>query len=136
MNKRGFTLIELLATLVILSALVLIASVSVTSIVKKSKKDLYDSQLVLIESAAKIWGASNLDKLPENNSCSYLILNDLKNQGLLNKSIVNSITKNEIPNDMKIKISSTINKYGLNDINYEADVDVTGCNYINLDETN
>ena len=53
MNKKGFTLVELLAVIIILSLLALLASTSVSKIVKDSKSDLYDTQINLIKSAYK-----------------------------------------------------------------------------------
>ena len=91
MNKKGFTLVELLAAIIILSLLALLASTSVTNVVRSSRSDLYDSQLALIKSAAELWGADNLNKLPDAGKCKYLTLRNLKKNNHL-KSI-----KKEIP---------------------------------------
>ena len=62
---------ELLAVIVILALLALIANSSVTNVVKNSKSDLYAAQIELIKSAAETWGSENIDKIPEDGSCSY-----------------------------------------------------------------
>ena len=53
-EKNGFTLIELLAVIAILGLLVTIAGFSVTSILKKSKKDVNDIQASKMIDAAKL----------------------------------------------------------------------------------
>ena len=87
MNKKGFTLVELLATIIILGLLALLASTSVTKVLKESKGDLYTTQIKLVESAVKVWGAENIDKLPDDNECKYLTIKNLQDYGLIDKDI-------------------------------------------------
>lgn len=131
MNNKGFTLVELLAVIIILSLLITIISVAVTKLVKDTKSDLSDSQLKLIESAAKAWGAENIKLLPKEGSCGYLKLKNLKNYGLLDSSITDPKTGNEIPNSLIIKISTESNSFGNPIINYEINPERTDeCEYI------
>ena len=109
--KKGFTLVELLTVIVIVSLLTLISIISIGKIVNKSKEDLYKEQLILIEKAAKSWAAENIDKLPEQDSCIYLTLKDLKNYGLLSDSVINPVSNEELDDDMKIKISNVKTEY-------------------------
>ena len=74
MNKKGFTLVELLATIIVLGLLTLLASTSVTKVLKESKGDLYTTQIKLVKSAAEAWGAENIDKLPNSGDCKYLTI--------------------------------------------------------------
>lgn len=127
MNEKGLTLTELLAVIIILSVLVLIASTSVTSVIKSSKNDLYSTQIQLIKSAAEAWGSDNINRLPSKGTCVYLRLRELKRYGLLDESITNPKTDNEFSDELKIKISSELTNYGLENITYEVDGDVSGC---------
>ena len=83
MNKKGFTLVELLAVIVILALIGLLTSTSITKLVKDSKNDLNENQILAIKSAAQIWGADNINKLPDSGECIYLTLKILKDNGLL-----------------------------------------------------
>ena len=69
-DKNGFTLIELLAVIAILGLLVTIAGFSVTSILKKSKKDVNDVQASRMVDAAKLMVMENPD-LFDTTSCMY-----------------------------------------------------------------
>lgn len=135
MNKKGFTLVELLAVIVILAALALVASTSVTKIMKDSKEDLYNTQILALKSTVESWGANNLDKLPEVDTCAYLTLKDLKDDGIINSSIKNPKTGEEFSDDLKFKISTTTSSRGKKVTTYEVDVkDVSGCKYVYEDE--
>ena len=133
MNNKGFTLVELLAAIIILSLLALLASTSVTNVVKNSKSDLYNSQMTLIKSAAELWGADNLSMLPNAGECKYLTLGDLKKYGTLDSNIINPKTNEEFSDDMLIKISSKDTGYGSLNIGYEVDADdIKGCSKISI----
>lgn len=121
MNKKGFTLVELLAVIIILSLLALIASTSVTKVVRDSKTDLYNTQIELIKAAAEAWGADNLYKLPEANTCKFMTLYDLKSYGLIDPDITNPKTGELFSDDMIIKITGELNKYGNTNVVYEID---------------
>lgn len=128
MNNKGFTLVELLAVIVILSLLALLASTSVTKMLKQSKEDIHDTQFIAIKSAAEIWGADNLDKLPLAGECKYLTLNDLKEYGIMDSSVKDSNTNKEVSDDLKIKITSKVGKKGNLVTSYEVDPeDITDC---------
>ena len=127
MNKNGFTLVELLAVIVILTLLALVAGTAITKVVSDSKEELSSTQIKLIKSAAEIWGADNINLLPAKNTCKYLTLGDLKNYGILESSIKDPKTDQEISNDLKIKITNTENANGIDYITYDVNVSVTGC---------
>ena len=128
MNKKAFTLIELLAVIVILSVLALLTSTSMTKILKDSRESISTTQMKLIESAAKTWGAANINKLPEAGNCAYITLKDLKNAGLLSSSIIDSTTNEELPNSLKVKISATANSNGNTITTYEINPEsINGC---------
>ena len=128
MNKKGFTLVELLAVIIILSLLGLLISTSVTKVVKDSKEDLYDTQIKLIKSAAEAWGADNLYDLPEAGNCKYLLLQDLKEYGLIDNNITNPKTNKLFSDNLIIRIDGKQNVMGLNNVTYEVDsTDIKDC---------
>ena len=130
MNRRGFTLIELLAVIIILSLLALLTSTAITNIVRDSKQELSDTQISLIETAARLWGADNLDKLPDAGECGYLTVEDLKEFGLIDSNLIDPKTNENISDNLYIKITSTLSSYGVPVISYEVDPEsVEGCKH-------
>ena len=131
MNKKGFTLVELLAVIIILSLLALITSTSITKIVKESRTDLYNNQLLAIQKAAESWGADNLDLLPDADECKYITLGALKNYGIIDNDINDPRTNQEFSDDLKIKITSSSSIYGSLVTLYEVNPnDITGCSNV------
>ena len=131
MNTKGFTLVELIAVIVILSLLALITSTAVTKLVSDAKNDLSETQIALIKSAAETWMADNLTYLPDTGQCSYLTLEDLKSYGLLDSNVLDPKNNQEISDDLKIKISTTLSKYGNPVRNVEVNPkNIDGCNKI------
>ena len=131
MNRKGFTLIELLAVITILSLVALVTSISVANMVKESKNELSSTQMKSIKAAAESWGADNISDLPTGNSCSYITLNDLKDEGLLDSNITDPKNKSIISNDLKIKITSKLNGKGKSIISYEVNpTNTNNCTYI------
>lgn len=125
MNNKGFTLIELVACVVVLSCIALVTTTSITSSMKKSKQDLYDTQLGLIRDAAVNYVSENMKLVPKLDSTKtsdtyYISLSDLTESGLIDKKINNPIT-NEIfkEEDLCIKLL----------LNYNATYDKTLFNY-------
>lgn len=130
--KNGFTLIELLAVIIILALLGLLASTSVTKIVKDSREDLYQKQLLSIKEAAEAWGADNLFKLPSAGECIYLTLLDLKEYGLIDSDVKDPRNGELIPDDLKVKITTTLSSVNKEITKYEVNpTDITGCTHIN-----
>ena len=62
-KKKGFTLVELLATIVILAILALIAVPNVSSLVRKSKANMFCKKVESIEAAAKYYAQDYLSDL-------------------------------------------------------------------------
>ena len=61
-KENGFTLVELLAVLAILAIIVAIAIPTVGSIVEKAEKSASDSEIELVEDAARLYFVANSDK--------------------------------------------------------------------------
>ena len=128
MNRKKFTIGELLIAIIILVLLAVVANSSVTNVVKNSKSDLYNAQIELIKNAAETWGLDNIDKLPEEGSCAYLKLKDLKTYGLLKEEIINPKTNQPFSDNIKIKITSKINNKSVLKPVYEVDAkSVSNC---------
>ena len=110
--KKGFTLIELLAVIVILAVLGLLLTPLVTRQINISKEKLYTSQMENIKEGAKNWSADNIDKLPEiENKCISVKLSTLKNQGYVDKKVVNPDTKEEFDENFGVKITFSNGNY-------------------------
>lgn len=116
--KRGFTLIELLTVLIILGLIGMIAYPIVLGVLNDSKQSAYESQVKLVEKAAKEWGVDHVTSLPECGSEIYsLQLNDLISGGYINGTVING---NEVIENPKkkgsslnghVNITCTSNKY-------------------------
>ncbi|MBE6139250.1 MAG: prepilin-type N-terminal cleavage/methylation domain-containing protein [Firmicutes bacterium] len=132
MNTKGFTLVELLAVVIILALLALLTSTAVTKMFSDAKNDLSATQINLIKSATDLWIPDNLELLSYGGECSYLTVEDLKKYGILDNKILDPKNNKEISDDIKIKISTSINKNGKLVRNVEVNVnkqDISSCNH-------
>lgn len=110
MNK-GFTLVELLAVIIILSAIVLITTISTRTIITNSKENLSDIQIKEIEKAAKMYylERGNMD-FEEEEYSTCVNLSDLMQYGYLDATqILNPKDGEEITGSVNIVYKS--NKY-------------------------
>ena len=133
MNKKGFTLIELISIIVILSLIALIVFPAVTSIIKSSRNSAYESQITILEKAAKQYYLDRPNELPDENSSdesiidiydlvanNYIIEEDLTDIGDLeeepeafkekhpgvNKVIINPKNKKPLEGHIEVKYQS------------------------------
>ncbi len=117
-HKTGFTLVELLSVIVLLGIISVIIIPNFTGILKSSKEDLYNNQIEVIKTSAKLWTLNEDNKivLSENTSWPYLItLGDLQDSGLLDE------LKN--PKDDTYFSDSTLIYISVTDGNYTFTVD-------------
>ncbi len=106
MNKKGFTLIEVIAVIVIIGIIALITVPAVESLINNSKTSLYESQVKMLESAAKKWGLDNVDKLPVEEGKTYCVgAEDLK--GYLEGTVTDPKTNEEMNGSVEITLMST-----------------------------
>lgn len=88
--RKGFTLTELLTVIVILGLIILVAYPSVLKVLNDSKERAYESQIKLVEKAAKEWGVENVTSLPDKCDGTLNIeLSDLINDGYINGTVIN-----------------------------------------------
>lgn len=121
MKKNAFTLIELLAAITILALLVLIAVPAVSKQLDEGKNKLYNSQIENIKASAKAWGADNLFKLPEDDSCITITLGYLKDLGYLDVNIQNPKTGEQFSDtDTFVNIKKSGNNY-IYEVKFETD---------------
>lgn len=128
--KKGFTLIELLSVIVIIGLIGLITIPNISKTLEAYKQGLLDTQIKNIEEAARNWGADNLFLLPtgtditvektysevkdgynEEYGTLIITLKLLKENGYIDSDIINPVTKQQIPDDLEIKIINESNKY-------------------------
>lgn len=81
--KKGFTLVELLGVIIILALIAMIATPAVTSLLNNSKKNLCETQVSYIITAAKNWGADHLLQLPDEGETLTISLSELIKQGYI-----------------------------------------------------
>lgn len=125
--KKGFTLAELLGVIIILALVSMIAIPAITTSLNHHKKNLCDTQVSYIITAARSWGADHLLQLPDEGETLIISLSELIKQGYI-KGDQNAATEED-----KYKITNpntgkyfnpdpivTIKKVGKN-YNYEID---------------
>lgn len=116
--KRGFTLIELIAVIVILAIIALITMASVMGLFNKTKTSLYDTQVEIVESAAKKWAIANNGYLPTDGSEYALQLSRLVSDGYLDDGdIIDPRTEKEMNGYVNIVYDEGINQYKIEFIN-------------------
>lgn len=104
MKNRGFTLIELLGVMIILCVILFLVLPSVTNIIDLGKENIYDIQIKKILDSTYDYTISNTNLLPESGEKKYITLNLLKKEGFVETVILDTITGEEIPNDLVISI--------------------------------
>jgi prepilin-type N-terminal cleavage/methylation domain len=116
MEQKGFTMIELLVVIVILGVLSLIIYPVINRQMNKSKNDLYESQIKMITTAARNWGADNLGSLPSNDGEQINVtLGALQTLGYIEEKLINPKTKKEFDENIiiTIKLENNSLKYSV-----------------------
>ena len=126
--KKGFTLTELLAVIIVLSLLTLVTATIVASIVKSGKNKINKTQEQLIVKAAELWYQDNREYLPEKNSCTYVTLQTLKADGVLDDEVYNIETLDLLDNSNKVKVTAKTGSSGKVVYKYEYNPrNIAGC---------
>ena len=109
LTALGFTLIELLAVIIILAVIALITFPVIDDVIKNSREEAYNRTVDSIIEAAKNYSVTN--NLGYSQDKQPLYLEDIKAIGLLEKSIINPITDEEMTGCVWYYWNSTYNQY-------------------------
>lgn len=141
MNRKGFTLVELLATLVVLGIVVGISVVSISSIVRNTKKKSEDVFVETIKDSMEVYLSSgNVKKLNFDNVCGNTLS---KVHGDVNvykvtttfQSVLN-LTSKPITQDDLINPSNKEKCKNANNINIDIYYDDDYVYYYKIDKSN
>lgn len=106
-NKKGFTLTELLAIITILGLISVIVVSSVVSMIKKSNKQLCQTQIESIIISAKEWGSEHLNLLPdEGDEPVEISIGTLKSSGKIGSDLKNPMNNETISDDLNVTITN------------------------------
>lgn len=120
--KKGFTLVELLGVIVVLGLVVTIVTPVIGNTINTSRDKALESQINIIETAAKEWGVENVGELPDVGNVKTIELSELIDSGKLqNSKIINPKTKEEMTGCVAIKYNSEYKQY-------EYEYTEEGCN--------
>ena len=112
MKKRGFTMVELLAAIVILGILSILAIVSVSRLIDKSKDEEQKQKQNILKMAAQAYMQDNPEKLPKLIGDSRdLTAQFLKNKKYLKEDIKNKENKSCMANSFVRVIKKSTTKY-------------------------
>ena len=131
--KKGFTLIELLAVIIILSVTSLIIFPNIAKVINDSKEDLYNAQVLDIQSAAEKWSSNNIDKLDETHANDiYISLEALRFSGYLEPDEIKNPKDRSVMNGcIRVRFNQENKKYNFI---YEEKACSTYASESNVDE--
>ena len=130
MNKKGFTLIELLAVIVLIAHLSLFTVTTVSKQYKDGKSEVLNQQLTTIKMAAQMWGSENKDIISKIDSCAFITVGYLKEEGYLDNDLKNPATNEKISDNLYINIIRNENNY-----TYEVEnKNTTKCDILEIGE--
>ena len=104
MNKKGFSLVELLAVLIVLGIIMTIVTTTILKEVNSSKEKLNQSQIEIIKNAA-IEYANKKGYFKQQNKTYDVTIEELKEENLLENTIINSLDKKKKYN-VKLKVKN------------------------------
>lgn len=112
MKNRGFTLVELLGVVAILAMLGLIIVPVINNVLRENKENLYNVQIMNIESAVNNYVSDHVFDIDISvGSSKGISLGTLKSLGYVSSDIVDPITRQKFPDSMVIIISNTSNGF-------------------------
>lgn len=121
--KKGFTLVELIATLIVLSIVALIVVPNIYDSIVEYREQLYETQLIAIETSTKNWVADHIDdeNFPKNNDETIFVnLKTLEENGYIDENLKNP-KNSTVFNDIVFTVVTckVIDKDDYNDKNYK-----------------
>ncbi len=96
--RKGFTLVELLGVIIVLALICLITIPAITDSLNKYKKDLCQTQISYMISAAKNWGIDHMLQLPEGEEKVKIKLSQLIQEGYMQGD------KNAVEEENRLKV--------------------------------
>ena len=106
MKKNGFTLVELLAVITLLALIAVVVITNVSSPYRSMKKDLNESEIKLIYSAAETYIQKHKNDYPTIEGNIYCItIKDLIEEGLLEDNLINAMEDSKIDTSLGIKVT-------------------------------
>ena len=118
--NNGFTLVELLGVLIVLAVIALITFPIVDSVIKNSREQSYDRTVESIIEAANNY--STVGYLGYSTEKKPLYLEDIKQYGLLDSSIINPITEEEMTGCIWYSWDPVYNQYNFE---YDSECEIT-----------
>lgn len=112
-EKKGFTLIELLGVLIILSIMLLISVPAVTSSLKNTEKQKYDSYVKEILESAELYVESHREEFPELNTVGNKVsfpVSRLIEVGYIKENMINPKTNQKIDPTSQISVSVSLDQ--------------------------
>ena len=120
LTTLGFTLVELLGVLIVLAVIALITFPIVDSVIKNSREQSYDRTVESIIEAANNY--STVGDLGYSTEKKPLYLEDIKQYGLLDSSIINPITEEEMTGCIWYSWDPVYNQYNFE---YDSECEIT-----------
>ena len=118
--NNAFTLVELLGVLIVLAVIALITFPIVDSVIKNSREQSYDRTVESIIEAANNY--STVGDLGYSTEKKPLYLEDIKQYGLLDSSIINPITEEEMTGCIWYSWDPVYNQYNFE---YDSECEIT-----------
>ena len=108
MKNKGFTLVEVLAVVAILAILAMLLVPKATSIIKSNKERSCNAIVSSIISAADEYMYKHIGQIDNDintNGYSEISIGTLKEDGLLDRKLVNPLTDTEFSNSQVVRIT-------------------------------
>lgn len=111
MKKKGFTLIELLAVVAVLSVLAIIITPIIDKNIKKTRNEMYLTQIENIRIAGKNYYVDNILLRPTEGEYESVSLTTLIEQEYISNNVKNPKTGQAFEEDIYVQIQNQSGKY-------------------------
>ncbi len=118
MNKKGFTLMEIMTVIIILAVIATISFPLINNLMKQSKQSLYETQIKLVEDAAKKMTLEDTSLLNKTTSSCINIESIIKSGQIDSDEIIDPRNNEPITGSVVVTFDSDYNQY---DYKYSSD---------------